>query len=78
MSDRLALSNAIEEAGIPRDKAERLASVIFNTIRDNVATKADLQLMETRLTRYGLAALIIATSALFGALHMWPPHVMGG
>lgn len=78
MSDRLALSNAIEEAGIPRDKAERLASVIFNTIRDNVATKADLQLMETRLTRYGLAALIIATSALFGALHMWPPHAMGG
>ena len=82
MSDRLALSNAIEDAGIERSKAERLASVIYDTIRDNVATKADLQLvradlhaMETRLTRYGLAALIIATTALFGALHMWPPHI---
>ena len=28
MSDRLALANAIEDAGIPRDKAQRVASVI--------------------------------------------------
>ena len=30
MSDRLALANAIEDAGIPRDKAQRVASVIFD------------------------------------------------
>lgn len=86
MSDRLALSNAIEDAGIPRDKAQRLASVLWDVIRDNVATKADLQRteialrgdlrsMETRLMRRGIAALIIATTALFGALHLWPPHL---
>jgi hypothetical protein len=45
MSDRLALANAIEEAGIPRDKAQRVASVIFDAIHDNVATRADVQAM---------------------------------
>ena len=43
MSDRLALANAIEDAGIERAKAERVASVIFDVIRDNGATKADVQ-----------------------------------
>jgi hypothetical protein len=79
MSDRLALSNAIEDAGIPRDKAQRLASVIFEAIHTSVATKADLQALETRLTerftRRGIAGLAIAVSALFGLLHLWPPHL---
>jgi hypothetical protein len=39
MSDRRALANAIEDAGISRDKAQRVASVIFDAINDNVATK---------------------------------------
>jgi hypothetical protein len=43
MSDRLALANAIEDAGIERGKAERVASVIFDAIHDNVATKADVE-----------------------------------
>ena len=42
MSDRLTLAHAIEDAGIARDKAEQLAAPIFDRIRDNVATKADL------------------------------------
>jgi hypothetical protein len=49
MSDRLALANAIEDAGIERRKAERVASVIFDAIHDNVATKADVQNAEARL-----------------------------
>ena len=49
MSDRLALANAIEDAGIERAKAERVASVIFDAIRENVATKADVQTSEARL-----------------------------
>lgn len=49
MSDRLTLANAIEDAGIERAKAERIASVIFDVIHENVATKADLQGLETRL-----------------------------
>jgi hypothetical protein len=43
MSDRLAPANAIEDAGIPHDNAQRVASVIFDAIHDNVATKADVQ-----------------------------------
>jgi hypothetical protein len=35
MSDRLALANAIEDAGIERAKAVRVASVIFDAIRGN-------------------------------------------
>jgi hypothetical protein len=36
MSGRLALANVVEDVGIERDKAQRLASVIFDTIHDNV------------------------------------------
>ena len=49
MSDRLALANAIEDAGIERAKAERVASVIFDAIHDNVATKADVQALGAEL-----------------------------
>ncbi|MEA2745186.1 MAG: hypothetical protein QOG25_3557 [Acetobacteraceae bacterium] len=42
MSDRLTLANAIEDAGIERGKAERMASVIFDVIQDSIATKADI------------------------------------
>jgi 3-oxoacyl-ACP reductase-like protein len=49
MSDRLALANAIEDAGIERAKAERVASVIFDAIHDNVATKADVQASEAAI-----------------------------
>jgi hypothetical protein len=37
MSDRLALVNAIENAGIERAKAERVASVIVDLVHDSVA-----------------------------------------
>ena len=50
MSDRVALANAIEDAGIARDKAQRVASVIFDAIHDKVATKADVQASEAALT----------------------------
>ena len=49
MSDRLALANAIEDAGIPHDKAQRVASVIFDAIHDRVATKADVRAGEAAL-----------------------------
>jgi len=57
-ADRLALAHAIEDAGIARDKAERVASAIFDAINDNVATKADLFAV-----RSDLAAAIAATRA---------------
>jgi hypothetical protein len=42
MSDRLALADAIEDAGIERGKAVRIATVIVDAIHQSVATKADL------------------------------------
>jgi hypothetical protein len=49
MSDRLALANAIEDAGIERGRAQRVASVIFDAIHDNVARKVDVLASETAL-----------------------------
>ena len=40
MSDRLALTNAFADTGMDRAKAEHVATVIFDAIRENVATKA--------------------------------------
>ena len=42
MSDRLALAHAIEEAGIPREKAEGMAAAIVRLVEESGATKADL------------------------------------
>jgi hypothetical protein len=49
MSDRLALANAIEDAGIERAKAAAIASVISDMVHGAVATKADLQASEATL-----------------------------
>jgi hypothetical protein len=62
MSDRLALSHAIEEAGLPREKAE-IASVRAEITR--VADRA--------FKRLGTLVAVVA-GILFAALHMWPPH----
>jgi hypothetical protein len=42
MTDRLSLTNALADANIDRQKAERIATEIF-AIHDNVATKQDLE-----------------------------------
>ena len=42
MTDRLSLTNALADANIDRQKAERIATEIFDAIHDSVATKADL------------------------------------
>jgi hypothetical protein len=49
MSDRLALANAIVDAGIERAKAERVASTIVALIYDEVATRADVAAVRTDL-----------------------------
>jgi hypothetical protein len=60
MSDRLTLANAIEDAGIERSKAERIASTIVDLIHDNVATKSDIAELrgEIRQVRTDLTARI--------------------
>lgn len=42
---------------------------------ENVATKGDLDSLEYRLVLRGLGALAVGFSALFAALHYWPPHI---
>jgi hypothetical protein len=37
MTDRLSLTNALADANIDRQKAERIATEIFDAIHDNVA-----------------------------------------
>ncbi len=68
MSDRLALANAlanaIQEAGIERSKAERVASVIFDAIHQNVATKADVQASDAALRTELKSDIAAARSAL--------------
>jgi hypothetical protein len=63
MSDRLALANAIEDAGIQRDKAQNLASVIVNLVHDTSATKADVQLVQRDISAVR-SDLLLAISEL--------------
>lgn len=49
MTDRLSLTNALADANIERQKAERIATEIFDAIHDNVATKQDLHAVENAL-----------------------------
>lgn len=80
MTDRLSLTNALTDANIDRQKAERIATEIF-AIRDYVATKQDLQALEAKLelvqhqliTRLG-GLMVVLPGLLFAALHYWPPH----
>jgi hypothetical protein len=88
LTDRLSLTNALADANIDRQKAERIATEIFDAIHDNVATKQDLELvradlrelelrLQARIDRVvvRLGTLIVAiTGLLFAALHYWPPH----
>jgi hypothetical protein len=83
MTDRLGLTRAFEGAGLKSDDAERIATEIYDAIHDNVATKVDLdhavatlraelREMELRIDTI-VAAVVIALTVLFGALHYWPP-----
>ena len=77
-TNELTLAKAFRDAGIEQGKAETIAQTIFDAIRENVATKSDLQLaverLEYRLTWKGLSALVAGLTVLFTALHLWPPH----
>jgi hypothetical protein len=49
MTDRLTLTRAFESAGMQSEAAERIATEIYDAIHGNVATKVDLQQVETAL-----------------------------
>lgn len=83
MTDRLSLTNALADANIDRKAAERIATEIFDAIHDNVATKADLQLLkseletriaqlEHRLITLGIRALVVAVGIVLAAIRYLP------
>ena len=49
-TDHLKLAGAIEDAGIPRDKAERIASAIIDAVHGGVATKTETSALMGQLT----------------------------
>ena len=67
MTDRLSLTNALADANIDRQKAERIATEIFDAIHDNVATRQDLQNVEAAL-RVDIAAVETALKADIAAV----------
>jgi hypothetical protein len=81
MSDRLALANAIEAAGIPRGQAESVATAIARFVEGNAATSADVAAVRAdlrdavqQLTLRGIFGAVSLFFALLGALHYWPPR----
>jgi hypothetical protein len=83
MTDRLTLSRALEEGGIARAAAERIATKIFDAIHDNTATKADLENVKAELvlrlselehrmtTRFG-SVTVVATGIILAAIRYLP------
>ena len=65
MTDRLSLANVLAEAKIERSAAERIATEIFEAIRDSVATKSDLDRLSsaTKADLQRLGAQIAALRA---------------
>ena len=59
MTDRLALANAIVDAGIERTKAERLASMIVDLIHDEVALLGDISKVQARLRTRRVSAAVV-------------------
>jgi hypothetical protein len=87
MTDRLSLTNALVDADIERQKAERIATEIFDAIHDNVATKQDVQHavaeleqrmllrfaeLEHRLTTRFASVMVVLTSVILAAIRYLP------
>ncbi|HEY3910540.1 MAG TPA: hypothetical protein VGM07_11700 [Stellaceae bacterium] len=68
MTDRLSLTNALADANIERQKAERIATEIFDAIHENVATKTDVYRLGTRIDQVetALEARISAVESALG------------
>ena len=73
MTERLPLSNALAGAKIERPAAERIATEIFDAIRENVATKHDLLELEHRLTIRFASVMVVLTGIVIAAIRYLPP-----
>jgi hypothetical protein len=87
MTDRLSLTDAPADANIDRQRAERIATEIFDAIHDNVATKQDLELVKAGLREVelglgaridrivvGLGSLMVILAGIILAAIRYLPH----
>jgi hypothetical protein len=87
MTDRLSLTDARADANIDRQRAERIATEIFDAIHDNVATKQDLELVKAGLREVelrlgaridrivvGLGSLMVILAGIILAAIRYLPH----
>lgn len=74
-TNELKLAKAFRDAGIEQGKAEAISQTIFDAIRENVATKTDLKILEQSLKIWTGGVAVAAGGLLFAALHYWPPHI---
>jgi hypothetical protein len=51
LTDRLSLTNALADANIDRQKAERIATIIVGGIRNSAGAAPDLEQREPRIAR---------------------------
>lgn len=73
MTDRLSLANALADAKIDRPVAERIATEIFDAIRENVATKQDLLELKHELTVRFASVMVVLTGVILAAIRYLPP-----
>ena len=67
--DTLKAAALLKEAGIREEQAEAIVGIIANS-EENTATKADIELLESRLTNK-IYAIGISISALVVGLNIW-------
>ena len=73
-ADTLTIANNLEAAGVERRQAEALAKAMHETAsayRSELATKADLAGLESRLVKWGVA-LAGAVVVILGLIIRWP------
>jgi hypothetical protein len=79
--DKLAYKDKLTASGVPEATARAHADALDEALREGVATKSDVALVrkdlaitEQRLKIWTGGVAAAAVSALFAALHYWPPH----
>ena len=81
--DKLVYKDKLTASGVPEATARAHADALAEALRESVATKSDVALVrkdlaiaEQRLKIWTGGVAAAAVSALFAALHMWPPHIV--
>ena len=72
--DKLAYTDKLTASGVPEATARAHAAALDEALRESVATKSDLKILEQSLKIWGGGTAVAAVLATITALHYWPPH----